>query len=69
MMDDVFTVDRPAVFAPAKDRPVLFGTLACADVLLTLDREDFEKLLGSDFYGFAILSPGSFLMRNGLWGG
>lgn len=36
MMDDVFTVDRPAVFAPAKDRPILFSALAWADVLLTL---------------------------------
>ena len=36
MMDDVCTVDRPAVFAPAKDRPILFSALAWADVLLTL---------------------------------
>ena len=49
MMDDVFTVDRPAVFAPAKDRPILFSALAWADVLLTLDRGDFETLLGSEF--------------------
>lgn len=47
LMDDVFTVDRPAVFAPAKDRPILFSALAWADVLLTLDRGDFETLLGS----------------------
>ncbi len=45
LMDDVFTVDRPAVFAPAKDRPILFSALAWADVLLTLDRGDFETLL------------------------
>lgn len=63
MMDDVFTVDRPAVFAPAKDRPILFSTLAWADVLLTLDRGDFQTLLGSEFYGLAIVTPGSFLMR------
>ena len=63
MMDDVFTVDRPAVFAPAKDRPILFSALAWADVLLTLDRGDFETLLGSEFYGLAILTPGNFLMR------
>src|SRR6266851_1913591 len=36
LMDDVFTVDRPVVFAPAKDRPILFSALAWADVLLTL---------------------------------
>ena len=63
MMDDVFTVDRPAVFAPAKDRAILFSALAWADVLLTLDRGDFETLLGSGFYGLAILPPGNFLMR------
>ena len=63
LMDDVFTVDRPAVFAPAKDRPILFSALAWSDVLLTLDRGDFETLLGSEFYGLAILTPGNFLMR------
>lgn len=63
LMDDVFTVDRPAVFVPAKDRPVLFSALAWADVLLTLDRGDFERLLGNEFYGLAILTPGSFLFR------
>jgi predicted nucleic acid-binding protein len=63
LMEDVFTVDRPAVFAPAKDRPILFSALAWADVLLTLDRGDFETLLGGEFYGMAILTPGNFLMR------
>jgi predicted nucleic acid-binding protein len=63
MMDDVFTVDRPAVFAPAKDRPILFSALAWADVLLTLDRGDFKTLLGSEFYNLAILTPGQFLRR------
>ena len=63
LMDDVFTVDRPAVFAPAKDRPILFSALAWADVLLTLDRGDFETLLGNEFYGLKILTPGQFLLR------
>ena len=63
LMDDVFTVERPAVFAPAKDRPILFSALAWADVLLTLDRGDFETLLGHEFYGMPILTPGNFLMR------
>ena len=62
-VDDVFTVDRPVVFAPAKDRPVLFSALAWADVLLTLDRGDFETLLGDEFYGLAILTPGNSLCR------
>ena len=59
----MFTVDRPAVFAPAKDRPILFSALAWADVLLTLDRGDFETLLGTEFYGMPILTPGNFLVR------
>ncbi|MDR3459968.1 MAG: PIN domain-containing protein [Verrucomicrobiae bacterium] len=63
LLDDVFTVDRPAVFTPAKDRPVLFGALAWADVLLTLDRGDFQTFLGAEFYGLAILTPGHFLTR------
>lgn len=63
MMDDVFTVDRPAVFAPAKHRPILFSALAWADVLLTLDRGDFETLLGNEFYGMPILTPGNFLFQ------
>jgi hypothetical protein len=63
LMGDVFTVDRPTLFAPAKDRPILFSALAWADVLLTLDRGDFETLLGSEFYGLAILTPGNFLAR------
>lgn len=63
VMDDVFTLDRPTVFAPAKDRPILFSALAWADVLLTLDRGDFATLLGSEFYSLAILTPGQFLVR------
>lgn len=61
LMDDVLTLDKIAVFEPAKDRPILFSALAWADVLLTLDRGDFGSLLGSDFYGLAIRTPGSFL--------
>jgi predicted nucleic acid-binding protein len=63
LMDDVFTADRPAVFAPAKDRPILFSALAWADVLLTLDRGDFEALLGNEFYELKIFTPGQFLVR------
>ena len=63
LMGDVFTADRPAVFTAAKDRPILFGALAWADVLLTLDRGDFGELLGSRFYELAILTPGQFLTR------
>jgi hypothetical protein len=60
--DDIVTIDRGTVFAPAKDRPILFSALAWGDVLLTLDRGDFEPL-GGEFYGLAILTPGRFLQR------
>lgn len=63
VMDDVLTPDRLAVFDVPKDRPILFGALAWADVLLTLDRADFGKLLGTAFYELAILAPGQFLQR------
>jgi predicted nucleic acid-binding protein len=61
--DDVVTLDRPVIFEPAKDRPILFGALAWADVLLTLDREDFGALMDQTFYGLSILRPGVFLER------
>ena len=61
VMPDVFTVDRPVVFGPAKDRPILFGALAWADVLLTLDRGDFGGLFGLGFYGLRVFRPGTFL--------
>lgn len=61
LMEDVVTVDRPAVFSAGKDRPILFSALAWADVLLTLDSADFGKFLGSSFYGMPILRPGQFL--------
>ena len=38
---DVLTFEWPAVFAPARDRPILFTASAWAEVLLTLDRRDF----------------------------
>lgn len=61
--DDVLTLDRAVVFAATKDRPVLFGALAWADVLLTLDRNDFGELLGTEFYGLPVLTPGMLLRR------
>ena len=63
LMDDVLTLDRAAVFEPAKDRPILFSALAWSEVLLTLDRSDFGALLGGMFYGLSILTPGMFLER------
>jgi len=61
--DDVLTLDRAAIFPASKDRPVLFGGLAWSDVLLTLDKADFGGLLGGEFYGLPILTPGAFLSR------
>lgn len=63
LMDDVLTLDRAAVFEPAKDRPILFSALAWSEVLLTLDRADFGMLVGGTFYGLSILMPGMFLER------
>ncbi len=60
---DVLTFEWPAVFAPARDRPILFTASAWAEVLVTLDRHDFTDLLGTSFYGLAILKPGDFLQR------
>ena len=61
--DDVVTLNQLAVFPVTKDRPVLFGALAWADVLLTLDHNDFTTLLGDEFYGLPVLKPGTFLER------
>lgn len=63
ILPDVITLDRPAIFGPAKDRPILFSALAWTDVLLTRDHSDFGHQLGHEFYGLAILQPGDFLRR------
>lgn len=60
-MDDILTLDRPAVFHAGKDRPILFSALAWADVLLTLDQGDFGGLMKQPFYGLRIIKPGKFL--------
>jgi hypothetical protein len=63
LVDDVVTIDKPAVFPVTKDRPILFSALAMADVLLTLDRANSRRLLGTRFYGLAIMTPGMWLMQ------
>lgn len=63
VMDDVLTLDRPAVFPARKDRPILFSALAWADILLTLDRGDFGGLMDKPFYGLLVLKPGIFMQR------
>jgi len=70
LVPDVVTFDWVTVFAPAKDRPILFTALAWADVLLTLDRNDFQSLIGFEFYGLSIMKPGEFLAQErdaGRW--
>ena len=59
--DDELTFDWPIAFEASKDKPVLFSALACADVLLTLDRRDFRDILGQTVYGLRVLTPGEFL--------
>ena len=63
VVDDVVSLDRVVMFPVTKDRPILFTALAWADVLITLDRGDFEKLLGDRFYGLEIMGPSVFLAR------
>ena len=59
--DDELTFDWPIAFEASKDKPVLFSALACADVLLTLDRRDFRDILGQTVYGLRVHTPGEFL--------
>ena len=63
VVDDVVSLDRPAIFAASKDRPILFTALAWTQVLLTLDKADFADLLGHTFYGLWVLLPYDFLQR------
>ena len=58
---DVWTMDRPAVMAPAKDRPILFTAAAWSKVLLTLDTGDFGGLMETGFYHLAVMKPAAFL--------
>jgi predicted nucleic acid-binding protein len=59
--DDELTFDWPLLFHVTKDKPVLCTALACADVLLTLDRRDFGSLLDQSVYDLRVLTPGTFL--------
>jgi predicted nucleic acid-binding protein len=68
LMDDIIALDRPAVFEPSKDRPILFSALVWADVLLTLDQNDFGGLMNKAFYGLRILRPAAFLEEERVLG-
>lgn len=59
--DDELTFDWPLLFHTTKDKPVLCTALACADVLITLDRRDFGSLLGQSVYDLRVLTPGALL--------
>jgi hypothetical protein len=63
VMDDVLTLDQPAVFGVVKDRPILFSALAWSDILLTLDLGDFGGFMEKPFYELLVLRPGRFLRR------
>jgi predicted nucleic acid-binding protein len=63
ILPNVLTLDRPAVFGPAKDRPILFSALAWADVLLTRDQNDFGQFFGRKFYDLVVFKPVEFLRR------
>jgi hypothetical protein len=58
---DVWTMDRPAVFSPAKDRPVLFTATAWSRLFLTLDDHDFGAVMRTGFYHLFVMRPGVFL--------
>lgn len=62
IVDNVLSLDWPAVFPVAKDRPILFSALAWANVLLTLDQADFGPL-GGQFYHLRIRSPAAFIQE------
>jgi len=62
LADDVVSHGWIVVFPATKDRPVLLTALASAQVLLTLDRDDFRGILGSHFYSMPILFPAEFLI-------
>lgn len=54
--------DKVLVFPKTKDRPVLLSALGAeADVLLTLDEADFQKVIGNQIYRLQVRSPGQFL--------
>lgn len=55
--------DQALIFPKAKDRPVLLSALGAeADILLTLDEADFQRVIGSRVYNLAVSTPGLFLI-------
>ena len=59
---DTLASDKILIFQKNKDKPVLFTALASeSEYLLTLDRADFHKKVGSQVYHVKIRTPGEFL--------
>ena len=65
IVDDVVSSDQPAIFFASKDRPILLTALAWSDALITLDRDDFAKFLGSQFMVCACDYRSTSLTRSG----
>ena len=64
IVSDSFVLDKALVFPKAKDRPVVITALAAGSaVLLTLDRMDFHRVLGSEIYGMAVRTPADFMIE------
>lgn len=61
-VEDIVSSEKIVIFSKSKDRPVLLSALAAkAEIFLTLDRKDFHDLLGVQFYGMQIYTPGEWL--------
>lgn len=64
MAHDCWSLDRPLLMLKSKDRPVIITALAeKCDILLTLDRADFETFFERGVYGMRVMTPGAFLVE------
>lgn len=64
---NALTSRKPLLLAASKDKPVLISALAArCDCLLTLDKNDFEILLGTAVYGMRVDTPRDFLINQGF---
>ncbi len=64
---NALTSNKPLLMTASKDKPVLISALAAgSDVLLTLDKADFELFLGTTVYGMLVSTPRDFLIGQGL---
>jgi hypothetical protein len=66
-VSNALTSKKPLLLTASKDKPVLISALAAkSDVLLTLDKGDFELLLGTTVYGMRVSTPRDFLLAADL---